>query len=41
MVLIRPKRKSMDFNLEKKLNEKQLYETNSVKYYLDMRTDKL
>ena len=41
MVLIRPKRKSMDFNLEIKLNEKQLYETNSVKYYLDMRTDKL
>ena len=32
MVLFRPKRKSMDFNLKRKLNQKRLYETNSVKY---------
>ena len=32
MVLFRPKRKSMDFNLEIKSNGKRLYETNSVKY---------
>ena len=38
MVLFRPKRKSMDFNLGIKLNEKQLYENNSVKY-LTIRAD--
>ena len=32
MVLFRPKRRSMDFNLKIKLNGKWLYETNSVKY---------
>ena len=32
MALFRPKRKSMDINLKIKLNGKQLYETNSVKY---------
>ena len=39
MVLIRPKRKSMEFNLEIKLNGKKLYEISLVKYYLDIRTD--
>ena len=38
MVLFRPKRKSMDFNLKIKLNGKRLYETNSVKY-LGIRID--
>ena len=38
MVLFRPKRKSMDFNLKIKLTGKQLYETNSVKY-LGIRID--
>ena len=32
MVLFRPKRRSMDFNLKIKLNGKRLYEANSVKY---------
>ena len=39
MVLFRPKRKSMDFNLKINLNGKQFYETNSVKY-LGVRIDK-
>ena len=39
MVLFRPKTKSMDFNLQIKLNGKRLYETNSVKY-LGIRIDK-
>ena len=39
MVLFRPKRKSMDFSLKIKLNGKQLYEINSVKY-LGIRIDK-
>ena len=38
MVLFRPKRKSMDFNLKINLNGKQLYETNSVQY-LGVRID--
>ena len=38
MVLFRPKRKSMDFTLKIKLNGKQLYDTNSVKY-LGIRID--
>ena len=38
MVLFRLKRKSMDFNHKIKLNGKQLYETNSVKY-LGIRID--
>ena len=38
MVLFRPKRKSMDFSLKIRLNGKQLYETNSLKY-LDIRID--
>ena len=32
MVLFRPNRKSMDFNLKIKLNGKRLDENNSVKY---------
>ena len=32
MLLFRPKRKSMDFNLKIKLNGKRLSEANSVKY---------
>ena len=31
MFLLRPKRKSIDFNLKIKLNGEQLYESNSVK----------
>ena len=38
MVLFRPKRKSMNFTLKIKLNGKQLYDTNSVKY-LGIRID--
>ena len=38
MVLFKPKRKSMDVNIKIKLNEKRLYETNSVKY-LGIRID--
>ena len=32
MVQLSPKRKKMNFNLKLKLNGKQLYKTNSVKY---------
>ena len=32
MTLFRIKRKSMDFSLKLKLNGKQLYESNSLKY---------
>ena len=39
MVLLRPKRKSIDFNLKIKLNGVRLYETNSVKYF-DMMIDR-
>ena len=38
MVLFRPTRKGMDFNLKIKLNGKRLYETNSVKH-LGIRID--
>ena len=38
MVLVRPKRRCMDFNLKIKLNGKHLYETNSMKY-LGIRID--
>ena len=39
MVLFRPKRKSMAFNLKIQLNGKQLYETNSVKTSLENSAD--
>ena len=41
MVLFRPKRKSMDFNLKIKLNGKRLYEANSVKYLVIRIDNKL
>ena len=39
MVLFRPKRKSMDFNLKIQLNGKQLYKTNLVKTSLENSAD--
>ena len=41
MVLCIPKIKRMHYNFKIKLNEKQIYETNSVKYFSEIIDNKL